>query len=320
MKFRCPNCSQKLTAKDNMAGWIRTCPRCKRKIAVPEPPDAETLSKDVRGAKPPNSLGPRDNELFDPAPAARQTNRIHGLARRQEETLASFRPSPEHKGERIVAWPLDILLYPASLGGLVTLGIIVGATILTPFVTWIPFMGLILWGVLFLYTGWYLAECVHDSAKGGIRAPDALTPGLGEMWSRVSYLLAVYVLFLAPPVLYYVFTQRVDYVFVGLVVWASVLFPIGLLAMVVLDATMALNPFLLLGAIIRTFFSYIGLLAVLAVTTLAISLALYILLGFLPFLLRAVLSRAAYYYGAMILAHLLGRFYWRNAEKLDWGL
>ncbi len=183
-----------------------------------------------------------------------------------------------------------------------------------------PFRHWILPGGIFTYIGWYLAECVYDSAKGGTRAPDTLTPGLGDMWSRVSYLFAVYGLFFAPPVVYYAFTRQIDLILFGLVLWALVFFPMGLLAMVVLDSTTALNPFLLLGAILRTFGSYVGLLVVQLAITLATVLIVYTFIGYRLSLLGFVMVLAPHFYVAMIQAHLLGRFYLRYAEELDWGL
>lgn len=323
MEFRCPNCSQILTAKNNTAGWIRTCPKCKRKIRVPELPDSETPSRDVGDAGRPNPLGPRDTELLAHAPATKHTGRIQGLARRQEEAWASYRPSLEHTGERQTVWPLDILLYPASLDGLITLGIAVlfiPIAILVPATIILPFRQWIVASIMLIYVGWYLAQCVHDSAKGGTRAPDVFSPGLGGMWVRVSYLVAVCGLFLAPPFLYYFFTGRTDWVLFVLLAWAFIFFPMGLLAMVILDSSMALNPFLLLGAISRTFGSYVGLLLALLATTALIALVVYMFIGYQLSLLGFAMVLVPHYYVALIQAHLLGRFYWHHAEELDWGL
>lgn len=307
-----------------MAGWIRTCPKCKRKITVPEPADAEIPSKSTRSTRPAGPSGPSDSRLSDRAPAPRRSNRIREISRRWEEAWASSHPSPGHSGERQVAWPLDILLYPASLGGLITLGItvlfVLIMLILVRTAVVFPFRHWILPGGILTYVGWYLAECVHDSAKGGTRAPDVFTPGLGDMWARVSYLIAVFGLFLAPPLLYYFFTRRVDLALFGLIIWAIIFFPMGLLAMVVLDSTMALNPFLLLGAILRTFGAYVGLLVVQLAITLTTVLIVYAFIGYRVSLLGFAMVLVPHYYGALIQAHILGRFYWHHAEELDWGL
>ena len=94
-----------------------------------------------------------------------------------------------------------------------------------------------------LYFAWYLAECVYDSARGGIRAPNVLSliTGLTEVGERVMYLLAEAALYVIPAVLYLLYTRRVDWVFWILVARIIVLAPIGLLAMVLQDFAVAVN-------------------------------------------------------------------------------
>jgi hypothetical protein len=227
----------------------------------------------------------------------------------------------EPTGERRLPWPIDILLYPASLGGLTTLVIIVGIPLLLELIPLI-LVGWLIGIVIGLYSIWYLAECVYDSAKGGTRAPLALdTTDLGQMWSRAVYLAAVYILFVLPAVVYRMFVDESDAIFWGLVAWAAVFFPMGLLAMVIDDSVSALNPLFLLGAIVRTFFPYVGLVALLGIAVVLRRLALSRLTGAAPLspLLAAPVSFATLYV-SFILAHILGRFYWRYRERLDWGI
>ena len=143
--------------------------------------------------------------------------------------------------------------------------------------------------------------------------------GLGDMWSRAIYLVAVHILFALPVGLYYGWTQQIDLPFWGLVAWAIIFYPIGLLAMVVNDSTSALNPLFLLGSIVRVFFPYIVLLIVLALLGTVVALAQRMVAGrgFIgPDLIGIVIGL----YGTFIMAHILGRFYWRYRERLDWGL
>lgn len=330
MKFRCPNCSQKLLAKDSQAGWIRTCPRCKRKIAVPE----FSTPKAVPGRSGSDDglldLPKPDADIGNPfTPAPRQVDDDSAVRLREQEVLASagMTPPPEHTGERRVAWPIDVLLYPANTHGLVFIGIVVGVPFLMAlFRQLIPLLGMGL-GIIFLivsviialYAGWYFAECVYDSAKGGTRAPDVFVVGVGDMWSRFSYLLGVYILFAAPVGFYYGITQKIDWIFWGLLAWALVFFPIGLLAMVAMDSTTALNPLFLLGSIFRVFVPYLGLVLVLGSLGVLIEIVLRTVspgdsMGL------DVIELLISVYGALIMAHVLGRFYWRHSERLDWGL
>jgi len=322
LKFRCPNCSQKLTAKENVAGCIRVCPRCKRKITVPEPSSPASLPDRSSNDNPADLSKPLDNGLLNLTPAPEETEKKEDTRQREEELLASFHSEtpPEHTGQRRMIWPLDILLYPTSVSGLTTLGIMVGLTFLLPFVGLLPFMDLILLIIMVLYFGWYLAECVYDSTKGGTRAPEVLTPGLGGMWSRVSYLVATHVLFALPLVIYSLFAREADFVFYGLLIWTILFFPMGLLAMAIMDSTTALNPFVLLGAIFRTFFSYIGLLVLLVAVTFLMGWLWNTLTSFGPALLSTLIGGTGFYYTMMVQAHVLGRFYWRNRERLDWGI
>ncbi len=321
IEFRCPNCAQKITTRDDRAGAAGRCPRCKSKVTVP-------------GATESPSAGAQDTlTLIDPPPRpaqeaittserARLKAEYEGAATQNDDELLTslgITSKTRYTGERKTIWLLDILLYPASTSGLTTLGIVVGTSFLLPLINWIPFMGLVVVVIMGLYVGWYLAECVYDSACGGTRAPHLPTPGLGDMWSRVSYFLAVYVLYLAPPGLYYLFTREVDLAFYGLVVWTVLFFPMGLLAMSIMDSTAALNPIVLLRAVLRTFFSYIAFLIFLVVVTLLMGWLLRRLSGLGPLFLRILIAETGGFYTAMVQAHVLGRFYWHNRETLDWG-
>ena len=130
------------------------------------------------------------------------------------------------------------------------------------------------------------------------------------------YLVAVYLLFVFPAGIYWIWTNRADTVFWGLVAWAVVFFPMGLLAMVIEDSTSALNPLFLLGAILRTFIPYLGLLILLGGFA-----GLYWLMSVLHSnWLVEVLVMLVTNYLLLVLSHVLGRFYWRYRERLDWGL
>jgi hypothetical protein len=224
-------------------------------------------------------------------------------------------------GERRLPWPIDILLYPASLGGLTTLVIIVGIPLVLDL---LPFglLGWLIGMVIGLYSIWYLAECVYDSAKGGTRAPMALdTTDFSDMLSRALYLAAVYLLFVFPAGIYWIWMNRADAVFWALVAWAVTFFPMGLLAMVIHDSTSVLNPLFLLGAILRTFIPYTGLLLLLGMLAGLYWLISDVLTGgsYGRWLLGALGAFLAAYM-SFIMAHVLGRFYWRCRERLDWGI
>jgi hypothetical protein len=90
-------------------------------------------------------------------------------------------------------------------------------------------------------------------------------------------------------------------------------FPIGLLAVIMFGSLSGLNPALLIRSIRGTFAEYCGLLALLGAL---LGLA-YAMSAFLP---KAVALMAGLFwlYLLVILGHLLGRFYFRNEQKLCW--
>ena len=334
LKFRCPNCAQKLSTRDDRAGKVARCPRCKERFAVPCPPAREpVLALDdgltlIKPATPPDVAAQE---------AARRRQLEEEIARAREEDerlLASLGtvspPAPEQAGERTLPWLLDILLYPISTAGLTSLAIIVGVSFFLQLVSPILAVAGILGGVLVLvlhilmaiYIIWYIAECIYDSATGGTRARDTYmgNVGLGDMWSRAWSLFCVWVIYVAPLVLYAIFARRVVAICWARLAWAVIFYPIGLLAMVVLDSTSALNPFLLVGGVCRTFVPYIGLLLLLVLVIILMALVEFVMLRYAPPLLRVLIARTLDIYAAMVLAHVLGRFYWNHSEQLDWGL
>jgi hypothetical protein len=266
------------------------------------------------------------SELLDQPPhsgplqPADTRNRLRSR-QQEQEVLASLgpMPAPEPTGQRELPWLLDVLLYPASLSGSITLLVMAVAPFIGRIVPW-PLTRGFFWLsiVIYLYAAWYLAECVYDSAKGGTRAPDVLDADTrpSELWSRFVYLLAVYILFILPAVIYWMCTHRADAIFWGLVAWAIFFFPMGLLAMVLNDSSSVLNPLFLLAAIFRVFFAYIGLLLLIGALVIPLCLFVYWLLptsiGILGPLIMA--------YASLVMAHVLGRFYWCYRDRLDWGI
>jgi hypothetical protein len=251
---------------------------------------------------------------------------------REQEALArlGFAPPPSYTGERALPWPIDILLYPASVSGVTALTIIVGIPLVLRVVVrlvpslagivYLPFVIIRL--VIGLYAGWYLAECVCDSARGGTRVPEVIGSdiGLSGMWSRVSYLLAVYIIYLLPGVLYPMYFGRMDAVFAVLFAWGFIFFPMGLLAMAMHDDTSVLNPLFLLGSILRVCLPYLGLLFMVAALGLVFWLIDRLSGQGPPPLWLDLLGFFIMGYLTFILAHLLGRFYWRYRDRFDWGL
>ncbi len=331
---------------DHQAGRASQCPRCKGRITVPPatvplptavshellaapPALAETAraraQQEEQGESTAIASDALDRRLLDVPPAGKGS--IPETRLSNEEVLARLRskPSPECSGARQLPWPIDILLYPATIAGVTNLGIIVAVplflTVLQQMV-FLPFLGLMFLLAqlaIGLYAAWYWAECIYDSAIGGTRAPGLFDKAdVGDMWSRVSRLLGVYALFVLPIVLYATSGNRNAIITGILLAWTIVFFPMGLLAMVINDGIYVLNPLFLLGAIRRTLIPYGGL------------LLLAVALGVLSWLIVRVLLQkgdAIWWAGpalliggylSLLIAHILGRFYWRYHERLGW--
>jgi hypothetical protein len=230
--------------------------------------------------------------------------------------------------ERRLPWLIDIFLYPFSVPGLKSLAIFIGVPLLINILwTILPIQLSCLFGlvtiviniVIFFYVYWYFAECVRDSADGGVRAPEGLgsTPGfMGMFWQAVN-VIGCLAIFFTPFVLYMLFAKRADIIFWLLLIFAVFLFPMGLLAVIMFDSAIGLNPRLLVRSISSTFVPYCGL-VLLFVTPVVLIGVLYTEVQESKtwiFIIRSVVT-----YLALVGAHILGRFYWRYQEKFNWDL
>jgi hypothetical protein len=172
--------------------------------------------------------------------------------------------------------------------------------------------------ILWLYFYWYFCECIGESAAGQLRAPETIggTPGLGEMLSRLLRILVCLLVFFGPVLIRFQYNRATDIVFWILLGYALFLFPVALLAVVMFDSLRGLHPFLLLGSIFSTFFQYCGLI-LLFVFGVGV-----LILGAAPRTrgapVRAFILHCVCIYLALVAAHVLGRFYWRYQQKLNW--
>lgn len=341
IRFACPQCARILTVSEGQAGKTGQCPGCRGRITIPSA--AVTPDLLPRGPSPTNpvragasSQGPEANP---PAPTDALDGRLLDLppmmGRDASKTPASdqevlaklkFKPPPEYTGVRQLPWPIDILLYPLNATGLLSLAVLIGVpavlAVLQHFA--LPFLDLMFYFpkvALGICAVWYWSECIYDSAQGGTRAPQILdSPGYSDKWSRVCNLLAVHIVFVLPAVLYTVYTGRRDAFLWVLVAWGVFFFPMGLLAIVMQDGRYVLNPLFLLGSIGRTFVPYLGLLLLIATPAALFALVLRRTAREGYALDLAALALLTGGYLSLVVAHLLGRFYWRHRERLHWDL
>jgi hypothetical protein len=333
IKFNCKICGQKLNVPGARAGKKGKCPRCKNIVVVPEIQHTDSVINQKDSGIPEfRTQNFADNEILLEAIEKDKTqDELFGFSKGPEKDT-EYEQEPEEEPsddtelppERKLPWLIDVFLYPICTPGLITLGIIIIIPLLInifvgllgPFgILALPFSMLINF-VISMYFLWYLAECIRDSAEGGIRAPEtfANAPGLGELLGQLFRLLLCILIFAGPVGYYYIKTDRIDTTFWSLLALAVFFLPIGLLAVTMFDSIRGLNPLLLIGSVFSAHFIYLALVIILW----AIALGVIFILRLLQSEWVAFLSGFFVMYILLVVAHLLGRFYWRYQKKLNW--
>lgn len=351
IKFSCNNCGHKLGVRDEMAGKRGKCPECSGIIVVPEKNllvsfQCENCGSNIsalptqsgkKGKCPNCNLtvvvpqlhgltfldAPAEYKLQDrqPNPPAHPQQEIEN-EENEQEPKEEIQPYTSRK----LPWFIDILLYPLSVSGMVHLAIL----------SFLPRMLLPLghgsyWmhpdifglGFVVIFTGYLLYclfDCVRDSADGGRRASDieVSVDILLNAWELISPVLKVSVciaICFGPLLLYSIITQRTDTIFWFLALYAVIFSPITFLAVILFDSFRALNPILIITSIYNVFIHYCGLAAICFAGGLFVS----IIMASQPrSSIIGYFFSAACIYLAMVMAHLLGRFYWKYQDKLNW--
>lgn len=254
---------------------------------------------------------------------------------------------PQLAVKRKFPWPVDVLLYPTNMVGMVYIGIFLflffAVGVLHKFVfSRGGYLGAaVSVGLYVLWIGYvfyYLAYCVVDSAKGNRRAPDIsirFAPDQNMLVSQLICVLGGIAFCFWPVAVYYVLTERSGPVFWLLLAGGIFFLPMALLRVLMFDCFDALNPFLIVKSILKTFFVYLALvpffflpIGVVVLITSGLPQArtvqgtllyVFLLLNYFSGIML-VLRVMLFIYLAMVGAHLLGCFYWWHKDKLDWGL
>jgi hypothetical protein len=315
--FKCNKCRSVVRTADENAGKKGKCPKCGQALVVPAVTEPINPSSELQFSSPPTTDKSQQNEY---------RLAFHGRTASDEKE-----PPPERK----LPFFIDVFLYPLNKSGLVMLAIFIGVPfilkVLGQFMrvamlslpALLPFFlafGIIDWlidSVLLLYFFWYFAECVRSSAGGWVRAPDtaAITPGLAEIiWQILDMVLCV-LLFFLPAALYYYNVRETDWKFIALLSSGTFLFPMALLSVVMFDSLWGLNPVVIIGSIFSTFFGYV----VMAGFILALVLLLLKVTDYTGRFAALDWGISAFsIYTLMLISHILGRFYYRYEEKLNW--
>jgi len=336
IKFRCKHCGREISVPEIHTGKEGKCPKCKKIVVVPKAENAAPVvgKSNFSDSEVSKKYSGLDHALFDiPAelPTANQQSSQDsvsekGLEELQKTVEKSATDETEPVGDRKLPWIIDIFLYPINVSGLANLAIFIGVPLLIDFLRKIMIIqlsclfglvSLVVEVVVVLYMYWYFAECVRDSAEGGLRAPKVIgyIPRVVDMFWQMVNIIGCFGVFFMPFVFYMLFVKRVDVIFWLLLLYAVFFFPMALLAVVVLDSVLGLNPRLLYNSISNTLRQYCGLVL--------LFLAAVLLIGVLRQKVpesehSAFLISCAGIYLAFVAAHLLGRFYWLYQEKLNW--
>jgi phage FluMu protein Com len=336
INFRCIHCGHNISVTAGYAGKKCKCPKCRNVISIPKAGKAgPVVSKgDFGDSEVSRKYSGFDRALLDVQQEEAASNQISSRGGMSEKDFEEWKKSAEKTaseeaepfGIRRLPWIIDIFLYPLSFWGLVNLTIFIGVPLLLDFLQKIMIiqlsclfflLALVIRVIVYLFMYWYFAECVRDSAEGGLRAPNVrgYVPGTVDMFWQMVNMIGCFGVFFMPFVIYVLIARKAGVIFWLLLIYAIFSFPIALLAVVVLDSPAGLNPRLLYKSISNTFRKYSGLvlLFVAAVSLMGLLGQKVGESGYLAFIVRC-----ASVYIVFVAAHLLGRFYWRNQEKLKW--
>jgi hypothetical protein len=220
-------------------------------------------------------------------------------------------------------------IYPFNKAGLLNIFMIIVVILISRAVDYFlglspvfPLLGMLVSLFIFLvalgYFFMYLNVCLNDSAKGGIMAPDT-TPdrgGLRDIFEELGWGVAPFVVCLLPSILYVIVNKNAERGIFMILLFAGLFFyPMLSLRTGMMRELAAYNPFGIIFNIIRFLPGYLSLLG-------------GIVVAFLPYVIVSYMTDNSFtaglfvlpwmIYSFMVLFHLMGRFYYKRRDKLDW--
>jgi hypothetical protein len=339
IRFKCGFCGKQIRVPSIHAGKKGKCPQCKTPVVIPQltlPPAVPRDDEPIRLIRdadlPPASVGP-----INASPQQWHRSIGEPPADADADTYETATP-PEQKPATL----LDVFSFPFSMSGIIHLLLFwFGPFLLGLFARVFAFaccyfqilvLGLYIAMIGYLY--YYLSNCVIAAAKDERLAPDVSLddpPAFTDLLRRVFLILGGTLLCFGPAFLYMLhfyilpavghfwvghagpINWRADHVYWLLYGLGVFLYPMFMLAASMFDSATALNPFLIIGSIFRTFLPYCGLAVIFCVIGLLMNLVGRLQPGGF-FLLIWGLG----IYLAFVAAYILGRFFRRYEDRLSW--
>jgi predicted Zn finger-like uncharacterized protein len=332
--FQCGHCGVRIKVPDTQIGRNGRCPHCRQAITVPPgPTGGQEHPRDPKA----RSVDPaHDTALLDVAPKGEvpdeTTSRGQVCAGPAEDVCEpGERRAQQQAGPTDVVrlpWPIDAMLYPLSIMGLVHLvSLWLLLFYLCPFIMslglspeYVPFVYTLPVG----YAVYYFAECIRHRVGGGCRVPEYwMHPCDSSKWDCLTQMYEVVgciAVCFWPVSVYYIVREQVDWVYWLLLAGGGFLFPMVLLGVVLFDSFSALNPVLIGGSILRTLVPYCGTVLLLWAGALLSARIGFHLNGFYPLPTVYFLLWLVQLYLVFVAIAWLGSFYRRHKEKLDWDI
>jgi len=335
IRFNCTFCGFQLRVPSIYAGKKGKCPKCKNTVLIPQlvpPPQQDEPIRLVHDAEPP----------AEPArPAYSSPQQWHRTGVEPDNVAANVDkavPSPEQKPATL----LNVFTFPFSMAGVLHFILFWFG----PFLLGLAgrmFAAACCYGQLLViaayiallgYFYYYLSSCIVAAAKDERTAPDVSfdnLPSFTELLGRVLLVFGCTLACFGPMILYvsyfYIWPAvgqfwvgsaeppnwRADPVYWLLYGIGVFLFPMFLLVAALFDSIAALNPFLIIASIFSTFISYCALALLFCVIGLLMNFVGQLQPGGL-----FVLAWGIDVYLLFIAAYILGRFFRRYEDRLNW--
>lgn len=334
IRFTCDFCGKQIRVPSVHAGKKGKCPQCKNLVVIPQflsPPPPPQVDEPIRLKRDSDMPAETDRPIYQ---ASEQS---HRMAPEPDKVPAASVPSAtEYKPATII----DVFAFPFSMSGVIHLLLFWFCPFLLGFFGRMAAYGCCYFSLIVLglyiamigYLYYYLSNCVIAAAKDERSAPDVSfedPPAFTDLLRRFLLILAC-TLFCFGPVVIYMFYfyirlfapaggnaelpgwqgDPVYWLLYGLGVF---FYPMFMLAVSMFDSATALNPFLIIGSIVRTFLPYCGLAVIFCAIGLFINVIRRLQPGGIPLLIWGLDV-----YLVFVAAYILGRFFRHYEDRLNW--